>query len=138
MSVGFCGTPYLLKRYICNVCGVLWDSLLYILKKKWSRLLEITFNHFCGVLWVLWCIVGFSHTLKILSIESSMSEQGCSRWIEIFKPQFHRPFKNWMNQIWKKNSAKQWECGIPKIRNSKNWKFRELTLHFSPDLFDES
>ena len=33
ISVGFCGTPYLLKRYICNVCGVPWDSLLYILKK---------------------------------------------------------------------------------------------------------
>ena len=68
----------ILKRIICNVCGVLWDSIyikkkhlqclwgsvglstLYT-KKKWSRLLEITFNHFCGVLWVLWCIVGFSH-----------------------------------------------------------------------------
>ena len=78
MSVGFCGTPYILKRNICNVCGVLWDSIytkknhlqclwdsvgLYILK-KWSRLLEITFNHVCGVLWCLWCTVGFSHTQK--------------------------------------------------------------------------
>ena len=27
MSVGFCGTPYILKRKICNVCGVLWDSI---------------------------------------------------------------------------------------------------------------
>ena len=27
MSVGFCGTQYILKRKICNVCGVLWDSI---------------------------------------------------------------------------------------------------------------
>ena len=41
MSVGFCGTPYILKRNICNVCGVLWDS---------SILKRIICN-VCGVLW---------------------------------------------------------------------------------------
>ena len=27
ISVGFCGTPYILNRNICNICEVLWDSI---------------------------------------------------------------------------------------------------------------
>merc|ERR1712051_1030726 len=54
----FCGTPYLLKRYICNVRGVLWDSQ-YTNKKDlqclWGfvglSIVKRNIFHFCGVLW---------------------------------------------------------------------------------------